>query len=196
MQRRDEDGVEAAAIAALVPLDGKRVLEVGYGKGRLTALAAARASSVYAFDPSAENVAAARAALTREQRRQVRFAVHDAEALDVARERFDVALCGWCCDASRSRASCTPCATFHAALAADGILVDTQPVSAAPPAVALDGGELGSLDMHEWLDTIHAVDERFAETIAAGLYGLEHESWFVVTDSYDSGPECRDTVSN
>ena len=72
---------------------------------------------------------------------------------------------------------------IHAALAPDGILVDTQPVSASPP-VALDGGELGSLDMHEWLDTIHAVDERFAETIAAGLYELEHESWFVVTDTY------------
>jgi ubiquinone/menaquinone biosynthesis C-methylase UbiE len=95
MQRRDDDEVEAAAIAALVALDGKRVLEVGCGKGRLTTLAAARASSVYAFDPSAENVAAARSALIREQRRQVRFAVHDAEALDVARERFDIALCGW-----------------------------------------------------------------------------------------------------
>jgi len=95
VQRRDEDGVEAAAIAVLVPLEGKRVLEVGCGTGRLTALAAARATSVYAFDPSAENVSAARAALTREQRRQVRFAVHDAEALDLARERFDVALCGW-----------------------------------------------------------------------------------------------------
>ena len=83
---------------------------------------------------------------------------------------------------------------IHAALAADGILVDTQPVSASPP-VALDGGELGSLDMHEWLDTIHAVDERFAETSAAGLYELEHESWFVVTDTFDNGPECLDTVS-
>jgi precorrin-6B methylase 2 len=31
MQRRDDEGVEAAAIAALVPLDGKRVLEVGCG---------------------------------------------------------------------------------------------------------------------------------------------------------------------
>jgi ubiquinone/menaquinone biosynthesis C-methylase UbiE len=95
MERRDEAGVEASAIAVLVPLEGKRVLEVGCGKGRLTALAAARASSVYAFDLSAANVAAARAALTREQRRRVRFAVHDAEALDVERERFDVALCGW-----------------------------------------------------------------------------------------------------
>jgi ubiquinone/menaquinone biosynthesis C-methylase UbiE len=93
MQRRDEDGVEAAVIAALVA--GKRVLEVGCGTGRMTALAATRAASVYAFDPSAENVSAARAALTSEQRRRVRFAVHDAEALDVARERFDIALCGW-----------------------------------------------------------------------------------------------------
>lgn len=95
MQRRDEDGVEATAIAALVPLEGKRVIEVGCGKGRLTALAAARASSVYALDPNAENVAAARATLTSDQHRRVRFAVHDAEALDVARERFDIALCGW-----------------------------------------------------------------------------------------------------
>jgi hypothetical protein len=83
---------------------------------------------------------------------------------------------------------------IHAALAADGILVDTQPVSASPP-VASDGGELGSLDMHEWLDTIHAIDERFAETIAAGLYELQHESWFGVTDTFDNGPECLDIVS-
>ena len=83
---------------------------------------------------------------------------------------------------------------IHAALDADGLLVDTQPVSASPP-VALEGGELGSLDMHEWLDTIHAVDERFAETIAAGLYELEHESWFVVTDTYDNGPECLEIVA-
>jgi ubiquinone/menaquinone biosynthesis C-methylase UbiE len=95
MQRRDEAGVEAAAIADLVPLDGRRVLDVGCGRGRLTAFVAARAAFVYAFDPSIENVEAAHAALTDDQQGRVRFAVHDAEALDLPRERFDLALCGW-----------------------------------------------------------------------------------------------------
>jgi hypothetical protein len=84
---------------------------------------------------------------------------------------------------------------IHAALAADGILVDTQPVSASPP-VAFNGGELGSLDMHQWLDTIHAVDELVTAAIEDGLYELRHESRFIVTDSFDSGPECFETVSN
>jgi ubiquinone/menaquinone biosynthesis C-methylase UbiE len=95
MQRRDQDRAEASVIERLASLDGKHVLDVGCGRGRLTAFAASRAASVYAFDPSAENVASARAALSDEQLRRVRFAVHDAEALDLPRERFDIALCGW-----------------------------------------------------------------------------------------------------
>jgi ubiquinone/menaquinone biosynthesis C-methylase UbiE len=92
---RDREGVETAAIAAVVELDGKRVMDVGCGTGRLTSVAAARAASVYAFDPNGESVAEARAALPAELRRRVRFAAHSAEALDVRRRRFDLALCGW-----------------------------------------------------------------------------------------------------
>jgi ubiquinone/menaquinone biosynthesis C-methylase UbiE len=95
MQRRDPDGVETAAIAAVVDLDAKRILEVGCGTGRLTSFAAARAAEMYAFDPDGDSVARARASLSDELRERVRFAVHDAEALDVPRRRFDLALCGW-----------------------------------------------------------------------------------------------------
>jgi ubiquinone/menaquinone biosynthesis C-methylase UbiE len=95
MQRRDPEGVEPAAIAATVDLADKRVLEVGCGVGRLTSFAAAHATEVYAFDPDADRVAQARTALARELRDRVRFATHGAEALDVPRRRFDLALCGW-----------------------------------------------------------------------------------------------------
>ena len=81
---------------------------------------------------------------------------------------------------------------IYTALVPDAILVDTQPVSARPP-VAADGITLGTLDMREWLQTIQAVDELVAETIGAGRYELQHESWFVVAD-YDNGREWLETV--
>jgi ubiquinone/menaquinone biosynthesis C-methylase UbiE len=88
----DLHDVEDRRIEALVDLEGARVLEVGCGEGRLTVFAAARASGVYAFDPNAERVEKAQAVA---DNGRVEFGVHGAEALDVERESFDVALCGW-----------------------------------------------------------------------------------------------------
>jgi len=88
----DVHEAEAQRIEALVPLQGARVLDVGCGEGRLTGFAAAKAASVYAFDPNAERVEQARSVADAER---VRFGVHGVEVLDVERESFDVALCGW-----------------------------------------------------------------------------------------------------
>ena len=78
---------------------------------------------------------------------------------------------------------------IHAALVPRGMLVDTQPIG-PQPRVAANGDELGTLDMHEWIETIHAVDERVAETIAAGLYEQRDERTLVIRDTFDDGPDC------
>jgi 2-polyprenyl-3-methyl-5-hydroxy-6-metoxy-1,4-benzoquinol methylase len=95
MLRRDVEQAEPAAIKELVSFAGKRALDVGCGKGRLTVIAAELAKSVYAFDPKEDSVNEARAALPAGLRGRVSFRVHGAEELDVARRRFDIALCGW-----------------------------------------------------------------------------------------------------
>jgi hypothetical protein len=41
--------------------------------------------------------------------------------------------------------------------------------------------------MRDWLETIHAVDERVTYAIEEGLHELRHESRFAVTDSFDMG---------
>jgi len=78
---------------------------------------------------------------------------------------------------------------IHSALDPNGLLVDTQPIS-AHPRVTANGAELGALDMREWIETIHAIDERANETIATGPYELTDERELVVTSSFDDGPDC------
>lgn len=95
MQIRDPDGAEPRALDAAAEFGGRRVLEVGCGDGRLTRFAARHAREVYAFDPDGERIARAAAAMPAELRDHVSFHVHDADALDVGRRRFDLALCGW-----------------------------------------------------------------------------------------------------
>ena len=78
---------------------------------------------------------------------------------------------------------------IHSALVPNGLLVDTQPIS-AHPLVTSNGAELGALDMREWIETILAVDERVNEVIVTGLYDVTDERELVVTSIFDDGPEC------
>ena len=77
---------------------------------------------------------------------------------------------------------------LHAVLVPGGIVVDTQPLSSAPPALAGDV-RIGALDMSEWAGIIAAVDARVAAVLDSGLFTLESESRFTVTDRYDDGAE-------
>jgi len=78
---------------------------------------------------------------------------------------------------------------IHSALFPNGLLVDTQPIS-AHPRVTSNGAELGALDMREWIETIHAVDDRVNDTIVTGLYDVTDERELVVTSIFNDGPDC------
>jgi hypothetical protein len=77
---------------------------------------------------------------------------------------------------------------IHRALVPGGLVIDTQPVSAHPP-VESGSGMLGTLDMSEWARTIATIDGLVQQTIDRGLFDLERESRYVVTDEYDDGAE-------
>jgi hypothetical protein len=84
---------------------------------------------------------------------------------------------------------------IHAALVPGGLVIDTQPVSAHPP-IESGAGVLGTLDMREWAEVIDETDRRTNETLADGLFAIEHESRFTVSDEYDDGEECLSEVRN
>ena len=92
---KDPWGAEARALAALGDFDGKRVLEIGCGDGRLTLLYAEQAAEVLGIDPEEESIREARRALPDQLKDRVEFRVADVQALDVPRQRFDIAFLSW-----------------------------------------------------------------------------------------------------
>jgi ubiquinone/menaquinone biosynthesis C-methylase UbiE len=92
---KDPRGAEARALAALGDFVGKRVLEIGCGDGRLTWLYAEEAAQVLGIDPEEESIREARAALPDQLEDRVEFRVAEAQALDVPRQRFDIAFLSW-----------------------------------------------------------------------------------------------------
>ena len=92
---KDPWGTEAAALDALGGFEGKRVLEIGCGDGRLTLLYADRAAEVLGIDTEEESITEARRALPDRLKDRVEFRVADVQALDVPRQRFDIAFLSW-----------------------------------------------------------------------------------------------------
>jgi len=89
--REDHAGRLLPALAALVRLDGARVVELGAGTGRVTRLVAPQAERVFAFDGSAHMIGwAARLGLGK-----ARFGVADNRALPVRAGVADLAIEGW-----------------------------------------------------------------------------------------------------
>jgi hypothetical protein len=85
---------------------------------------------------------------------------------------------------------------IHAALVPEGVLVDTQPVSARLP-VALAGEPIGELDDDEWLETVAAVGVEIEKTCGGvGLFELRHEECYSVVHEFGSGEECLEVIDS
>ena len=86
----DAEGAHLAAIFRAADFQGRHVLEIGSGEGRLTWGFAPLADSVLAFDPDADVVAAARADCPDELREKVRFEVASTEEIEVEPQSIDL----------------------------------------------------------------------------------------------------------
>jgi 2-polyprenyl-6-hydroxyphenyl methylase/3-demethylubiquinone-9 3-methyltransferase len=91
----DPEGVHLAALRRLVEFDGRRVLELGCGDGRLTAGIARDAASVLAFDPDAEAVDRARSTLPTELAERLAFRVASGKTIEVEPHSFDLVVFSW-----------------------------------------------------------------------------------------------------
>ena len=88
-------GMEIGLIERHVRMEGRRILEVGSGDGRLTCQYARRAASVVAIEQDASSVALARRMADVEGTGNVSFRVGTAERVRLGGAPFDVVLFSW-----------------------------------------------------------------------------------------------------
>jgi 2-polyprenyl-3-methyl-5-hydroxy-6-metoxy-1,4-benzoquinol methylase len=94
--RLDPEGYETAALNHLLPdLQGRRVLEVGCGDGRLTLRYAERAGSVLAIDPDPTAIATFSDEIPFALRRHVDMRAGTIVTLGEPDRSFDVVLFAW-----------------------------------------------------------------------------------------------------
>ncbi len=91
----DPEETEIRVMHDLVDFDGKDVLEIGSGNGRLTWRFADRAASVVALDPKDIEIGWARQHTPDALRSRVTFHVADITAADLPEAAFDIALLSW-----------------------------------------------------------------------------------------------------
>src|SRR5262245_17206022 len=93
--RIDPEKNEVRALKEMADWRGKRVLEIGYGNGRLTRRLANLGAQVDALDPDKKLIATARKELPARYSDRIRFTVGSAENLKYPKQTFEIAIFAW-----------------------------------------------------------------------------------------------------
>lgn len=91
----DPEGAHLAALRRLGDFEGRRVLEMGCGDGRLTLGIAAEAAHVLAFDPDAEAIGRAQRFLPADLSEYVAYRVASAKSIELEPVSFDLTVFSW-----------------------------------------------------------------------------------------------------
>lgn len=90
--RVDPEGTETRVIHDLVDFQGKHVLEIGCGDGRMTRRFADTTASVVAIDADETRIAAARESTPPDLRSKISFQVGDITNFEPPENTYDVAV--------------------------------------------------------------------------------------------------------
>lgn len=91
----DPEAVEPSMLRAAAPLEGKRVLEIGAGNGRLSFRVGAETDRVVGIDLSRRSLAEAQRSRPLALDRCLHFSCGDARRLPFRDACFDIALLAW-----------------------------------------------------------------------------------------------------
>jgi SAM-dependent methyltransferase len=197
--RVDPEEHEIRSLLDFVDPDGRRVLEIGSGDGRLTWRYANRAGSVTAVEPFAPSVARATQNLPQELvgRVVLRRSEVDEFAAEAAASAFDVAILSWslCC---MDREDMIPALEqVHRLVGPSGTLIDIHPVPGTAEVEVHSAGGIAfaqpaSASAHE--GELHA-DEALAHVVARSLFVSERHMEFDFRVYGSSGGELRDFLA-
>ena len=91
----DPEGAHLAALRRLGEFEGRSLLEMGCGDGRLTLGIARDAAHVLAFDPDADAITRAKTALPDDLAERVTYEVASAKEIEVEPHSFDLVVFSW-----------------------------------------------------------------------------------------------------
>jgi 2-polyprenyl-3-methyl-5-hydroxy-6-metoxy-1,4-benzoquinol methylase len=93
----DPEGISAEIIQEFYDFTGRRVLEIGCGKGRITMAIAERSQHVTAIDPDQDDIQTARENIPEHLKDKKNFIASEIDDFDLptGSSKFDIALFTW-----------------------------------------------------------------------------------------------------